>query len=68
MFWCGLIFFLFKLILTGNCVEHNSKDEAQSVGEIRDNRALVDNNTAQSLSSEDIEALRRLGFLFVALE
>ncbi|XP_078167655.1 eukaryotic initiation factor 3 gamma subunit family protein [Carex rostrata] len=45
----------------GNCVEHNSKDEAQSVGEIRDNRALVDNNTAQSLSSEDIEALRSEG-------
>ncbi|KAF3323856.1 tRNA (adenine(58)-N(1))-methyltransferase non-catalytic subunit trm6 isoform X2 [Carex littledalei] len=45
---------------TGNCVEH-SKDEAQSVGEIRDNRELVDNNTAQSLSSEDIEALRSEG-------
>lgn len=48
-------------------MEH-SKDEPQSVGEIRDNRELVDNNTAQSLSSEDIEALRRLGFLFVALD
>jgi len=27
--------------------------------ESRDNRALVDNNTAQSLTGEDIEAMRR---------
>ncbi|KAJ4759892.1 tRNA (Adenine(58)-N(1))-methyltransferase non-catalytic subunit trm6 [Rhynchospora pubera] len=46
---------------TGNCVEEISKDEGQSVNEIRDNRSLIDNNTAQSLSSEDIEAMRSEG-------
>ncbi len=29
----------------------------------RDNRALIDNNTAQTLSAEDIEQMRRLLFL-----
>lgn len=59
---------MLKLLLTGNGEEQDSKDEARSVDEIRDNRSLIDNNTAQSLSSEDIEALRRLDFLFIALE
>jgi len=27
--------------------------------ETRDNRSLVDNNTAQNLSSDDIEAMKR---------
>ncbi|KAJ3706202.1 hypothetical protein LUZ61_009907 [Rhynchospora tenuis] len=45
----------------GNCVEEISKDEGQSFNEIRDNRSLIDNNTAQSLSSEDIEAMRSEG-------
>jgi len=35
-----------------------SKD-SQLTGELRDNRSLVDNNTAQSLTGEDIEDMRR---------
>lgn len=31
----------------------------QTVDECRDNRALVDNNTAQSLTGEDIDDMRR---------
>ncbi|KAJ6821810.1 tRNA (adenine(58)-N(1))-methyltransferase non-catalytic subunit trm6 [Iris pallida] len=37
------------------------KDEWQSKDEEKDNRALLDNNTAQGLSSEDIDAMRREG-------
>lgn len=37
-----------------------SKD-SQLTGELRDNRSLVDNNTAQSLTGEDIEDMRRQG-------
>ncbi|KAF7026961.1 hypothetical protein CFC21_039042 [Triticum aestivum] len=33
----------------------------QAQDETRDNRSLVDNNTAQTLSSEDIEAMKREG-------
>ncbi|KAM0873740.1 hypothetical protein ACQ4PT_037876 [Festuca glaucescens] len=33
----------------------------QAQAETRDNRSLVDNNTAQTLSSEDIEAMKREG-------
>jgi Gcd10p family len=73
VFWFLMFFLLyfcslFKLILAGNNVEQNSKDEEQPVDEIRDNRSLIDNNTAQSLSSEDIEAMRRFDFLLIALE
>ncbi|XP_048550764.1 tRNA (adenine(58)-N(1))-methyltransferase non-catalytic subunit TRM6-like [Triticum urartu] len=35
--------------------------EGQAQEETRDNRSLVDNNTAQTLSSEDIEAMKREG-------
>ncbi|QCD98800.1 hypothetical protein DEO72_LG7g77 [Vigna unguiculata] len=45
-------------------VNVNSADEVRDGAvnvESRDNRALVDNNTAQSLTGEDIEAMRRQG-------
>ncbi|KAI4982770.1 hypothetical protein ZWY2020_023262 [Hordeum vulgare] len=35
--------------------------DGQMQDESRDNRSLVDNNTAQTLSSEDIEAMKREG-------
>ncbi|BBG94832.1 eukaryotic initiation factor 3 gamma subunit family protein [Prunus dulcis] len=37
------------------------KGDGQSIDELRDNRALVDNNKAQSLTGEDINEMRRLG-------
>lgn len=37
------------------------RDDWQSKDETKDNRVLLDNNTAQSLSSEDIDAMRREG-------
>lgn len=33
--------------------------DCQTTEECRDNRALVDNNTAQSLTGEDIDEMRR---------
>ncbi|TVT96695.1 hypothetical protein EJB05_58094, partial [Eragrostis curvula] len=36
-------------------------DDGQVQDETRDNRSLVDNNTAQNLSSDDIEAMKRDG-------
>ncbi|XP_068645978.1 uncharacterized protein [Aristolochia californica] len=43
----------------GNIPEE--KDDSQLKEETRDNRALVDNNSAQRLSGEDIDAMRREG-------
>lgn len=60
--------FLFKLILASNSVEWNIKDEEQPVDEIIDNRLLMDNNTAQSLSGGDIEVIRWLDFLIISPE
>lgn len=42
---------------------HNIEETTNSLmkDELKDNRALVDNNTAQSLTGEDIDALRRQG-------
>ncbi|KAH9607054.1 hypothetical protein KSS87_013829 [Heliosperma pusillum] len=37
------------------------EDEKAASEELRDNRALVDNNTAQSLTGEDIDELRKQG-------
>lgn len=37
------------------------KEDAQISGEFRDNRAIVDDNKAQSLSGEDIDEMRRQG-------
>lgn len=36
-------------------------DDSQLKVTNKDNRSLVDNNSAQSLSGEDIESMRRLG-------
>ncbi|OMO75411.1 hypothetical protein COLO4_26158 [Corchorus olitorius] len=44
---------------TPSTEENNVQDEGKE--ESRDNRALIDNNQAQSLTSEDIDALRRQG-------
>lgn len=40
------------------------KGEYQSQDESKDNRSLVDNNMAQSLTGEDIDEMRRLVMLF----
>lgn len=37
------------------------KEDVQTSGEFRDNRAIVDDNKAQSLSGEDIDEMRRQG-------
>jgi hypothetical protein len=44
-----------------NHTDDSTRDGAdgQTQDETRDNRSLVDNNTAQNLSSEDIEAMKR---------
>lgn len=45
-----------------NCQEMEEMKEEQVIkDELRDNRAIVDNNKAQSLSSEDIDAMRSQG-------
>ncbi|KAF8410460.1 hypothetical protein HHK36_002989 [Tetracentron sinense] len=43
----------------GNHVQ--GKGDCQLKDEFKDNRALVDNNTAQSLTGEDIDSMRRQG-------
>ncbi|XP_076956171.1 uncharacterized protein LOC143631234 [Bidens hawaiensis] len=40
---------------------NNTEDKRECKDELRDNRALIDNNTAQTLTGEDIEGLRRQG-------
>lgn len=42
-------------------IENNVQDEGgcQLQEESRDNRAIIDNNQAQSLTGEDIDAMRR---------
>lgn len=42
-----------------NGTDDKPRDGGQAQDETRDNRSLVDNNTAQTLSSEDIEAMKR---------
>ena len=44
-----------------HCPDYSMQDGAdgQVQDETRDNRSLVDNNTAQNLSSDDIEAMKR---------
>jgi len=44
-----------------HCPDDSMQDGAdgQVRDETRDNRSLVDNNTAQNLSSDDIEAMKR---------
>ncbi|KAL5702108.1 hypothetical protein ACHQM5_027366 [Ranunculus cassubicifolius] len=48
-------------ILAASEGDSQEKSDTQSKGETKDNRALVDNNSAQSLSGQDIDALRRQG-------
>lgn len=43
--------------MIGNNAQENNV--VQSTDESRDNRALVDDNKAQSLTGEDIDAMRR---------
>ncbi|KAJ8762192.1 hypothetical protein K2173_007347 [Erythroxylum novogranatense] len=45
----------------GLCNNAEEKGDCQLMDESKDNRALVDNNKAQSLSSEDIDEMRRQG-------
>lgn len=49
-------FWNFNVILGNNTQENN---DCQSKDESKDNRALVDDNKAQSLTGEDIDAMRR---------
>ncbi|GJZ13791.1 tRNA (adenine(58)-N(1))-methyltransferase non-catalytic subunit TRM6 [Tanacetum coccineum] len=46
-----------------NAEANNTEDkkEGESKDNIRDNRALIDNNTAQTLTGDDIEGLKRQG-------
>lgn len=53
--------FLSRVIPNAEGNDLGEKIDDQSVEECRDNRALVDNNTAQSLTGEDIDGMRRKG-------
>ena len=46
-----------SFIIPGNNAQ---EEENVTSEELKDNRALVDNNTAQSLTGEDIDEMRRL--------
>ncbi|WOL09656.1 hypothetical protein Cni_G18409 [Canna indica] len=46
-------------VTSGNSMQESEKGDTME--DIRDNRLLIDNNTAQNLSSDDIEAMRREG-------
>ncbi|KAK1406615.1 hypothetical protein QVD17_42079 [Tagetes erecta] len=52
---------LSRVISTAEANNTEEKRECGIKDESRDNRALVDNNTAQTLTGEDIEGLRRQG-------
>ncbi|KAI3799939.1 hypothetical protein L1987_35245 [Smallanthus sonchifolius] len=52
---------LSRVISTAEAGNTEDKRECAIKDESRDNRALVDNNTAQTLTGEDIEGLRRQG-------
>ncbi|KAL9246237.1 hypothetical protein vseg_019799 [Gypsophila vaccaria] len=54
--------FLSRVLPTDDeCNTVDKEEEEETNGELRDNRALVDNNTAQTLTGEDIEELRKQG-------
>lgn len=40
----------------------NQEEKVWKIDEPKDNRALVDNNTAQSLTGDEIDAMRRYNF------
>lgn len=50
---CGIDSNFCAFSLSGNDLEEKDVDGS------KDNRAIVDNNTAQSLTSEDIDEMRR---------
>lgn len=52
-----LSYFLVEIFLLGNNVQEKGDFQSQEIS--KDNRALVDNNKAQSLTGEDIDAMRR---------
>ncbi|XP_057794809.1 uncharacterized protein LOC131011072 [Salvia miltiorrhiza] len=53
--------FLSPIVPNGEGNNLGEKMDDQTMEECRDNRALVDNNTAQSLTGEDIDGMRRKG-------
>lgn len=53
-----LIYFILPPL--GNNAEE--RGDCEIINESRDNRAIIDNNKAQSLTGEDIDAMRRWGF------
>jgi hypothetical protein len=59
-----MLFFVFIFVTTSLSLIHPEDSmqdgaDGQVQDETRDNRSLVDNNTAQNLSSDDIEAMKR---------
>lgn len=53
--------FLSRMLPTAGGNNVQEKENAVIEEEVRDNRGIVDNNTAQSLTGEDIDAMRREG-------
>lgn len=54
--WFFLFLFFLNFML-GNNIQDTG--ECQTVDESRDNRVLIDDNKAQSLTGEDIDEMRR---------
>ncbi len=54
---CFFFLFFFEFFLFGN--NFQEKGDLQSQDKTKDNRALVDNNNAQSLTGEEIDEMRR---------
>jgi hypothetical protein len=54
---CFFFLFVVEFFLLGNNIQE--KGDLQSQDETKDNRALVDNNNAQSLTGEEIDEMRR---------
>ncbi|KVI07766.1 hypothetical protein Ccrd_013870 [Cynara cardunculus var. scolymus] len=52
---------LSRVISTAEVSNDEDKKECDLKDESRDNRALIDNNTAQTLTGDDIEGMRRQG-------
>ncbi|XP_010268703.1 PREDICTED: tRNA (adenine(58)-N(1))-methyltransferase non-catalytic subunit TRM6 isoform X2 [Nelumbo nucifera] len=53
--------YLSRVVSTSEGSNTQRKDNSQLKDELKDNRAIIDDNTAQSLSGEDIDAMRRQG-------
>ncbi len=54
---CFFFFFVVEFFLLVNNIQE--KGDLQSQDETKDNRALVDNNNAQSLTGEEIDEMQR---------